>query len=399
MRRLVTLVMVGLLGCSPATTTKAPTPVAAPAAPAAPVVPPAPAPTEIYVRELFIGSPIFFADETRPLRQALGERLARAGYSVVSLEGLDGVLARAEARKCAAPGSRYGAWRVSYPGASFADGGVSCSGTPKSCRLWVTVGSEGGGAPTEWHTAVPEDATVEQLVAAAAQLEPEPPKRDERGVFGIVRRPRLVEGVKVRELSSGGAGVLAAHQAALDACLDDVTADERMDLLRAEVDAAGHARRCEVAPSGAPPSAAAACLCDVVKKTDLGQGPAGRRFLWMVEQHAPLAHAADGRAVGLQLQVAEESDASLRWQAPRFSRRALAACWDGAKLDADAHVSVVLTVGATGAVTYVALGWPPGLDPAPRACVSKLLTTATFTCPSAADAKIYADLQLTPAPK
>jgi hypothetical protein len=408
------------------------------AAPSAGAQQPAPGGRHYADRDLWVspaavyGGPVYFADETQPLADAVAELLARpelGGYRVIPSKEVRALWSEAQAgrlpgltARCETPPPPARLARHVYRGASMAEVRVDCPAAPPpskgrpACVLGVTVLSERPTADDPehleetagFHASLPFAESparwAERLRGGGLARGAAPAPNGGLGIIGTLgggkrskEPPFHLEVMGVEQTGEWREAISAAtfkpQAAALESCTRNLPRmrDSWLQPYVIEVDAAGAVGRCEFPYVDHLPPPELSCVCGVLRARGFGAGAPKRRatFSLQVKRRLPPARG------GARLVGARATDESATLGDGALDEDALTACLSSIKTDVDEpELPVRFSVGPDGGVKSHATSWPRTIPATARKCMDAVLARSRFSCPLSGASTVDARLQV-----
>lgn len=367
-----------------------------------PVTPEAPAPAiaphppgPVLVDQPYLADTILFADELRPVADALATQLEAWGFQVLGPDEQERLVQLAsEGRRvstgeaCSIPYVPGDLLRELHPDHESADLRAECD-EDGVCHVELVLypapqGERDGNYP-HWRAPLEGPVTVETVVASIPELERYAPNTMMGGVMGGMGMRATEQGVLVRGVDKQGdwAGTNLGNTLQLmdmDACWADWRRDHWANPVRFEVDAEGKVVRCSPSYVQRLPTPEGVCACDVLASADFGPGAADRRGVFEPFSAHPSLVDAAGKHFGLSAGSAESEEPGFTWADSGLPQRRMAECLLASGEAQAAKLTITYELAPTGEPVSWSADWPDWVNDESLACLDPLLASARFGC-------------------
>jgi len=343
-----------------------------------------------------------FADQLR-LQAAVATWLeSQGGFEVLPLAEVNLVAERAvrgerlsDGEPCGMPAPASAALGFVYPRALIAT--ISEERPFGESVLAVEVPALAAAAsPLLYETVpIPEDATVDQIIAALPGLTATHPpeglsRQQDSDVVPVPGR----QDVSVTSVWFRGAwgkdkpkaSIFEPDGRSLDHCFQDSVRKDSWNRIRLEVSSSGSVTACEPADPWIPKVPGHDCLCGALSTVSLGAGATGRTATLSVKLQPKRVRAASGRYIWAAVRQIRAEDQTVLWPGPEVPTATISACFAGQDVPGLMSLSVRWWLDARGHVEAVEIDRGDDLSAPVLTCVEKALRGSRFTCPQAGKA-------------
>ena len=357
----------------------------------APAIVPHP-PGKATVEQPYLADTILFAEELRPVADALAAQLEAWGYEVLDPDQRDRLVRLAsEGRRvetgeaCSIPYVPGKLLDHLYPDHEQANLRATCD-DEGACSVELTMrrapADERKGLLPRLRAPFEGPVSADAVVAAIPRLERYVRPQVAGGLVGGLGMRATEEGVLVRGVSKQGDwGETSLGRTLqlmdMDACWADWRRDHWANPVRFEADAQGKVTRCSHSYVHRLPTPEGVCACELLASADFGPGAADRRGIFEPFSSRPAPVDAAGKRIGVTTSRVESDEPGYTWADSGLPQQRMARCLVAS---GEVQEAKLAELDPTGAPIAWTAEWPAWVEDESRACLEPLLATARFGC-------------------